>query len=199
LEGSRIKSYFDKLKKVILTAQKDNFLDVTQTQFLFDDIKIKVNKPKRIFLEPEEIKRWRTLSFNKEEAGLERDRDLFLFQIYTGYYYNDLEAFKKEQLMRDPEYGAFILGERDKMAMTPLFLFLSFRTRKQSWIDIPLQKMKTMLLAANTSLKCRPITGTLKRSLLRQALRKHFPIKLPGIPMHSYGFGTGQNGRLSPK
>jgi len=126
LEGSTIKSYFDKLKKVIRAAQKDHFLDVTQTQFLFDDIKIKVNKPKRIFLEPGEIKRWRAVSFTAEEAGLERDRDLFLFQIYTGYYYNDLEAFKKDHLMMDEEYGAFILGERDKNGhdtIIPLFKF----------------------------------------------------------------------------
>lgn len=126
LEGSTIKSYFDKLKKVIRAAQKENYLDVSQTQFLFDDVKIKINKPKRQFLEPGEIKAWRSLQFNAAEANLERDRDLFLFQIYTGYYYNDLVNFKKDQLLRDVEYGHLILGERDKNGndtIIPLFKF----------------------------------------------------------------------------
>jgi site-specific recombinase XerD len=126
LEGSTIKSYFDKLKKVVKAAHKENFLDISQTQFLFDDVKIKVNKPKRIFLEPGEIKKWRSIQFKPEESALERDRDLFLFQIYTGYYYNDLEAFKKDQLIKDMEYGYFIIGERDKNGndtIIPLFKF----------------------------------------------------------------------------
>lgn len=126
LVGSTIKSYFDKLKKVIRAAQRDSYFDNSQTQFLSDDIKIKVSKPKRTFLEPEEIKRWRALTFTPGEAGLERDRDFFLFQIYTGYYYNDLEALKKDQLMRDAEYGSFISGERDNNGhdtIIPLFKF----------------------------------------------------------------------------
>ncbi len=126
LVGSTVKSYFDKLKKVIRAAQRDSYLDNSQSQFLFDDIKIKVSKPKRTFLEPEEIKRWRALTFTAGEAGLERDRDLFLFQIYTGHYYNDLEAFKKDQLMKDAEYGSFILGERDKNGHDTIIPLLKF-------------------------------------------------------------------------
>lgn len=126
LEGSTIKSYFDKLKKVIRAAQKEHFLDISQTQFLFDDVKIKVNKPKRTFLEVEEIRRWRSLQFSPQESNLERDRDLFLFQVYTGYYYNDLEGLKKDHLIKDDQYGHFILGERDKNGndtIIPLFKF----------------------------------------------------------------------------
>jgi site-specific recombinase XerD len=126
LEGSTIKSYFDKLKKLIRSAHKDNHLEQAQIEFLFDDIKIKVNKPKRVFLEPAEVKKWRLLTFSSAEASLERDRDLFLFQIYTGYYYNDLEIFTKHQLLKDEEYGYIISGERDKNTndtIIPLFKF----------------------------------------------------------------------------
>lgn len=111
---------------MIRAAQKENYLDISQTQFLFDDVKIKMNKPKRLFLEPGEIKRWRLLQFSESEYNLERDRDLFLFQVYTGYYYNDLVNFKKDQLLCDIEYGYLILGERDKNGndtIIPLFKF----------------------------------------------------------------------------
>src|SRR5258707_10110538 len=46
-----------------------------------------------------------------------------LFQIYTGYYYNDLPVFTKNQLMEDEQYGHIILGARDKNDMTILFIF----------------------------------------------------------------------------
>jgi Phage integrase SAM-like domain len=82
LEGSTIKSYFDKLKKVVKAAQKENFLDISQTQFLFDDVKIKVNKPKRIFLEPGEIRKWRTVEFRPEESSLERPGFVSLPDLY---------------------------------------------------------------------------------------------------------------------
>jgi hypothetical protein len=38
LEDSTIKSYFDKLKKLIRSAHKDNHLEQAQIEFLFDDI-----------------------------------------------------------------------------------------------------------------------------------------------------------------
>ncbi len=62
----------------------------------------------------------------KNKIFLERDRDMFLFQIYTGYYYKDLRILRKDQLMKDEEYGYFILGERDKNGndtIIPLFKF----------------------------------------------------------------------------
>jgi hypothetical protein len=74
-------------------------------EFLFDDVKIKIPKPKRTFLEPKEIKAWKEAVFEQSEKHLERDRDMFLFQIYTGYYYKDLFIFMKDQLMEDEEYG----------------------------------------------------------------------------------------------
>jgi site-specific recombinase XerD len=51
---------------------------------------------------------------------------MFLFQIYTGYYYKDLAIFTKDQLMVDEQYGYIITGERDKndnQTIIPLFKF----------------------------------------------------------------------------
>ena len=124
--GSTMKVYFDKFKKVVSYAEKENYIQDNQTKYLFDDIAIKVNKAKRIYLEIEEIKKLKAIKFDKEQDARERDRDLFLFQIYTGCYYNDLKSMKKSQLVKDPQYGYFILGERDKNGndtIVPLFKF----------------------------------------------------------------------------
>jgi site-specific recombinase XerD len=95
-------------------------------EFLFDDVKIRVKKSKRTFLEPHEIKAWKNVMFPKGFEHLERDRDMFLLQIYTGYYYKDLFIFTKDQLTEDEEYGYIILGARDKngnQTIIPLFKF----------------------------------------------------------------------------
>jgi hypothetical protein len=52
--GAACKKYMDTFKKVIKQARKENYLDPTQMEFLFDDVKIKVGKAKRTFLEPGE-------------------------------------------------------------------------------------------------------------------------------------------------
>jgi len=126
LTGSTCKKYMESLKRVIHQARKENYLNQGQMEFMFDDIKIRMTKPKRTFLEPEEIKKWRKIRFTKEKEHLQRDRDLFLFQIYTGYYYKDLQIFNKIQLTKDQEYGYFIIGARDKndnQTIIPLFKF----------------------------------------------------------------------------
>lgn len=95
-------------------------------EFLFDEVKISVPKPKRTFLEPKEIKALKDLVFTPEKKFLERDRDMFLFQIYTGFYYKDFRIFTKKQLLQDEEYGLIISGARDKNNNTiiiPLFKF----------------------------------------------------------------------------
>jgi integrase len=127
LEGASIKKYFSALKKVIKTARRDSHKDASSIEFLYADVKITV-KPsmRRVFLELDEIRKWKALDIPKNKTYLQRDRDMFLFQIYTGYYYKDLRIFRKDQLMNDEEHGMFILGERDKNGkdtIIPLFKF----------------------------------------------------------------------------
>ncbi|MBS1511097.1 MAG: site-specific integrase [Bacteroidetes bacterium] len=126
LQGSSCKKYMEALKRVIKCARKDNYLDSSQMEFLFDDVKIKVNQAKRTFLEIQEIKQLRAAVFPKGKEFLARDRDMFLFQIYTGYYYKDLPIFTKDQLFEDEEFGFFLIGSRDKngnQTIIPLFKF----------------------------------------------------------------------------
>jgi site-specific recombinase XerD len=126
LQGGSCKKYMEAFKRVIKFARKDNYLDPSQMEFLFDDVKIKVPKPKRTFLEPKEIKAWKETVFPNGMEFLERDRDIYLLLIYTGYYYKDLEVLFKDQLLDDEEYGLIIIGERDKngnQTIIPLFKF----------------------------------------------------------------------------
>lgn len=126
LEGAACKKYMEAVKKVIKQARKDNYLDPAQMEFLFDDVKIKVPKAKRTYLEPNEIRAWKELVFEAHQKHLERDRDIFLFQVYTGYYYKDLFILTKDQLVEDEEYGYIITGARDKndnSTLIPLFKF----------------------------------------------------------------------------
>ncbi|MDQ2718142.1 MAG: site-specific integrase [Bacteroidota bacterium] len=127
LGGTTIKKYFDAFKKVIKAAHRENYIHSSQMEFLFDDVKISSKRiTKRVYLEIDEIKKLKALKFPEEKKYLERDRDIFLLQIYTGYYYKDLQIFSKEQLIKDEEFGYFIIGSRDKNGnetIIPLFKF----------------------------------------------------------------------------
>lgn len=129
LGGAAVRKYMEALKKVFRHARRENYLDSCQMEFLFDDVKIKVPKAKSIFLEPQEIKAIKELTFTEEQHHLARDRDIFLFMIYTGYYYyyyEDLFIFTKDQLLKDQEHGNIILGSRDKngnQTIIPIFKF----------------------------------------------------------------------------
>lgn len=126
LTGSTVKKYLESLKKIVRNARRENYIPEGKMEFMFDDIRIKVAKPKRTYLEPDEIKKWRKLKFTAEKSFLKRDRDIFLFQIYTGYYYKDLQIFSKGQLINDKEYGSFIVGARDKngnQTIIPIYKF----------------------------------------------------------------------------
>lgn len=128
MDPATIKSYWDKLKVVLTYAsKKDHFLDPIEVERYFEEVKISVPKKKEgQHLEIEEIQRLRKLVFNEKDKSLQRDRDLFLFQVYTGFYYNDLQILRKDQLFNDIEQGHYIIGERDKNdnpTIIPLFKF----------------------------------------------------------------------------
>ncbi len=143
LQGSSCKKYMEAFKRVIKCARKDNYLDPSQMEFLFDDVKIKVNQAKRTFLEIEDIKKWKAVLFPKGKEYLERDRDMFLFQIYTGYYYKDLPIFTKDQLFDDEEFGQFIIGARDKngnQTIIPIFKFPHAQAILRKYHSSPLER-----------------------------------------------------------
>jgi site-specific recombinase XerD len=126
LGGAATKKYLEAFKKVIRHARRENFISPQQMEFLFEGLNVRVQKAKRTFLDLQEVKKWKALTFTADQQHLERDRDMFLFQIYTGYYFKDLLIFTKDHLQMDEEYGHVILGARDKngnQTIIPLFKF----------------------------------------------------------------------------
>ena len=71
-------------------------------EFLFEDVKISAKRTtKRLYLETDENKKMESIRLvSRARQGY------FLFQIYTDYYYKDLQIFKKEQLIDDEEFVA---------------------------------------------------------------------------------------------
>ncbi|MGV3528140.1 MAG: phage integrase SAM-like domain-containing protein [Flavisolibacter sp.] len=128
MDPATVKSYFDKLKVIVTyAAKREHLLDIREAENWFEEVKISVPKKKEgQHLEIEELQRLRKLQFSPKESSLERDRDLFLFQVYTGFYYNDMQILRKDQLFKDIEHGYYIIGERDKNGnptIIPLFKF----------------------------------------------------------------------------
>jgi len=111
-----IKYYWDKLKSVLFhAAKKDHFLDLTEPVRYFEEVKVGTAKKKEgQHLEVEEILKLKMLAFTENEKSFECDRDLFLFRVYTGVCYNELQKLKKDQLFNDTEQGHYIISERDK-------------------------------------------------------------------------------------
>jgi len=126
LVASTINGYFNAIKKVVFWARKDNHITKAHQESIFEDIHIKVGKTKKEHLETEEIQQWKDFRFPEKYRTLERDRDIFLFQIYTGFYYNDVKELLKSDLKKDPEYGYYINASRyknDNLAIVPIWKF----------------------------------------------------------------------------
>lgn len=100
----------------------------------------------------------------KNKIFLERDRNMFLFQIYTGYYYKDLRALRKDQLMKDEAYGFFILGERDKNGNDTFITLYKFPHAMKILEKYAAEEKSKMVLIRMHLLRTRPIIVILRKS-----------------------------------
>jgi len=126
LVGSTINGYFNALKKVVYWSRKENHITRQHEESIFEDIHIKIGKPKKDHLEIEEIQQWKNFVFPPKKKSYERDRDIFLFQIYSGFYYSDVKDLYKSDLKKDAEYGYYLHAERyknDNVSIVPLWKF----------------------------------------------------------------------------
>ncbi|MBU2914548.1 site-specific integrase [Reichenbachiella agariperforans] len=123
LGGAAVKKYFDKFKVICKEAVKKNLVEATKNPFYNADLKIRVEKPKRTYLELNEIKGIRQARL--KDQHLSEIRDLFMFQIYSGMYLSDLRKLKKENLLNS-NLGCYILDDRSKnrnQMIVPLYKF----------------------------------------------------------------------------
>lgn len=125
IKGAATKKYFDKLRVICADAVKKEIIEVNNNPFFKTDIKISVEKADRTYLEINEILALKNLVFKKDDVYLEKHRDFFLFQIYTGLYYVDIKKLKKANLHKN-ELGYYILDKRSKnnnKVIIPLYKF----------------------------------------------------------------------------
>lgn len=111
IKGGATRKYFGKFQVICKEAVKKGYLEVNQNPFYYTDLKIKIEKPRRTFLEIHEIKAIKQLDLDGQ--SLERHKDHFLFQIYSGLYYKDLKELRKSDV-HENELGKYIIGNRTK-------------------------------------------------------------------------------------
>ena len=123
LKGGATKKYFGCFQKITRHAKSNPSINYTNDSFEPVNLRVKVEKPIRSYLELEEIKSLKDLDLDGDY--LEQFRDQFLFQIYTGLYHEDLKRLKKSELKRN-ELGYYILSKRkknDNPYIIPLYKF----------------------------------------------------------------------------
>ncbi len=129
-------------------------------EFLFYGLNVRVPKAKRVFLDLQEVKKWKAVTLPADKPYLERDHDLFLFQVYTGYYYKDLFILTKDHLQTDEEYGQIILGARDKNGNQTIIPLFKFPYAKRYYTAIRIHQMISWSSIKNILSKSLLITGT---------------------------------------
>jgi site-specific recombinase XerD len=126
LSASTIRGYFYAYKKTLHWARLDAHITREEEKELLEEVRHRPGRPKKDFLEIQEIIDWRDYKFPERYLHFERDRDMFLLSIYTGLYYNDLKKLPKTALRVDPEKGYYLLTQRyknDTHCIIPLWTF----------------------------------------------------------------------------
>lgn len=126
LVPSTIKGYFNACIKVVEWARKDSQITKVHQETIFEEITITVPKLRKDQLTVEQITEWKNHQFDAKQRVQERDRDIFLILIYTGWYYSDFKEALKTDLKKDTELRYYIDKNRfknDNLAIIPLWVF----------------------------------------------------------------------------
>lgn len=119
-DNTRIKMFKD-LRRITTAAAKEKLMPYDQ--FLYDDLKFKLKKPKRTSLNLTEIKA--ILDTNIIDEDLARYRDQFLFMCLSGLYYSQFKLLTHSDLVATKK-GYVLTNRRNKTDVTfiiPLWLF----------------------------------------------------------------------------
>ncbi|MDX2191491.1 MAG: tyrosine-type recombinase/integrase [Bacteroidota bacterium] len=125
LKGVSIKKNKDKFVVITSEAIRQNLLNANNNPFFLSDIKIRIEKSQRTYLEIDEIKKIVNLSFTPEEEHLNKHRWHFIFLCLSGMYYNDLKKLKWVNLgkMEDGYYINDTRFKNGKVFQIPLYKF----------------------------------------------------------------------------
>ncbi|MBL7838442.1 MAG: site-specific integrase [Bacteroidetes bacterium] len=94
LNENSVNKYMSALRHMVYEAMKRGLIDRNVNPF--NDFKIKRVQTKTECLLPEEIAKLETLQFNDNQPGLEKARDMFLFCVYTGLRFSDLQQLSNK-------------------------------------------------------------------------------------------------------
>lgn len=95
-QNSTIKKKISHLKWFLRWAEKKNYL--TNNQFKFFRPRLKSAAKQIIFLNRDELTKIINVKIPKSKLYLERVRDVFLFQCFTGLRYSDVENLRKSDI-----------------------------------------------------------------------------------------------------
>lgn len=105
-----VKGKISKMKCILKWGREYKGIEIPD---IFAGLKVKINKPEgRKYLTEEELKSIEDKHFSVER--LEKVKDLFLFQSYTGLAYKDMAGIRKEDIQVDADGRKFIAKERCK-------------------------------------------------------------------------------------
>lgn len=124
LKPGTIRGYFNAYRKVVRWARQEHYLSDDVEKHLFENVHLGDGAGPKDYLEPEEVLALHELA--PLEPALQKVRDSFLIQVYTGLYYNDLKALLRTELRYDPQYGYYLYRGRTKnkqLAIIPLWIF----------------------------------------------------------------------------
>ncbi|MDR2854344.1 MAG: site-specific integrase [Prevotellaceae bacterium] len=88
--------YFRHLRAFVNLAINKDYLELNK--YPFRKFHAQTEATTREYLEPSEIVRLENLEFGKENAHLQKIKDVFLFACYTGLRFSDISAISKENL-----------------------------------------------------------------------------------------------------
>lgn len=121
--GTTVKKYFDAFKKITRKAVKEGHMD--RDPFYLVDLGIKLSKPRRSYLEIDEILQLKNCSVPLDRPDLEDTRNHWLFCFYAAFYYSDLKKLKWSDLVSSDQ-GYFIRAGRyknDQSYLAPIYKF----------------------------------------------------------------------------
>jgi len=128
LNDNSSNKYLAVLRHIVYEAMKRGYIDKNLNPF--DDFKIKKIRTKTECLQPEEISKLEKLVFLDSQPGLEKARDMFLFSVYTGLRFSDLQQIsnKTVKFEKDGVYIDLISVKTKKPKKENLALY--FKSKK---------------------------------------------------------------------
>ncbi len=118
LDINTIKKHHNRLKTYILHATRKDLIKVDHNPY--KKFKPASKEPERVFISKEELSKIEALSFAEEENYLQRIKDMFLLESYTGLRFCDVSSLKVSHIA-ETEKG-LSLALRAKKTEKPLIL-----------------------------------------------------------------------------